>query len=236
MIRANLIKCSLVLILILCFSIACRRSDDNSHETPDAARFVADELKSEIPFSTKEPEQFQTEIVITTTHKTERRTFFARNGARRRFDFDFGTKNQITSLQTDRNYLVLPEKKIYTEVGRSSIALPDEWTGFLTTEWLNQKHEANFEKLETSESLTKYRVKIAESGFSEILIYVDEISNLPVRQEFFSVTDNQKHLIYTVELKNLKLQTDESLFALPTGFRKVPEEEIRKIIQSERLK
>jgi hypothetical protein len=221
-------------VLIFCFSVACRWWADTDNQKPGLTPFITDELKSKIPFSTKEPEQFQTELVVKLLNNAERRTFLARNGNKQRFDFNFGTKHQITSLQTDKNYLVLPEKKIYTEVGKSSIALPDEWTAFLTTVWLNQKYEASFEKLETSASLTKYRVRIAESGFSEVLIYIDEAFNLPVRQEFFSGTDERKNLIYTVELKNLKLQTEESLFALPTDFRKVPEEELRKILQSEK--
>ncbi len=232
MFSSNLTKFFAVFALIFSLFSGCRfwqkTTDTNSSPTPA----VSEDLKSAIPFSTKEPEQFQAEIVVT-ANETERKTFVAKNGANRRYDFNFGAKNQLTNLQTDKNYLISTEKKIYTETGTAQSSSADDWENFLTTEWLNQNHEASFEKLETTDNITKYRVGLGASVLSEMLISIDEQLGLPVKQEFYAIIGEQKVLTYTVELKNLKLKTDENLFAVPTDFRRVSTEEFRKILQKQ---
>ncbi len=227
----NLTKFFVLFVLILLLFSACRFWQPGGAETSDKTAPVSADLKSEIPFVTKEPAQFQAEIVVT-ANETERKTFVARNGTNRRYDFDFGAKNQLTNLQTDKNYLILNEKKIYAETVAAQTVSTDDWTNFLTTEWLSEKADANFEKLETIDNLTKYRVKLGESDQSEILISIDEQIGLPIKQEFYGITGGQKILTYSVELKNLKLQTDENLFTIPTDFRRVAIEEFRKILRS----
>ena len=105
---------------------------------------------------------------------------------------------------------------------------------FLTTEWLSEKRDASFEKLDSDVNLTKYRVRLDESNFSEILVYVDQNSGLPVKQEFYSIGgDGQKNLAYAFELKNLKLETEENLFSVPANFKKVSREEFQKTLRGE---
>jgi hypothetical protein len=227
----NLTKSFAIFALIFLLFSACRFWQTGGGETSDKPPAVSEDLKSEIPFSTKEPEQFQAEIVVT-ANETERKTFVARSGANRRYDFNFGAKNQLTNLQTDKNYLILNEKKLYTETGPAQTFPTDDWTNFLTTEWLSQNRDTSFEKLETTDNLTKYRVKIGAGDNSEILIWVDETAGLPVKQEFYGTTNGQKTLTYSVELKNLKLQTDENLFVVPKDFKKISPDEFRKILRS----
>ncbi len=227
----NLTKFFALFALFFLLFSACRFWQTGGGETSNKTPVISEELKSEIPFSTKEPEQFQTEIVVM-ANETERKTFIARKGANRRYDFNFGAKNQLTNLQTDKNYLILNEKKIYAETGVAQTVSTDDWTNFLTTEWLNEKQSAKFEKLETIDTLTTYRVRPGESLSSEMLISVDEQIGLPIKQQFYSTTDGQNILTYTVELKNLKLQTDENLFAVPSDYKKVSIEEFRRILRS----
>ena len=227
----NLTKLFALFALIFLLFSACRFWQTGGGETSNKTPVISEELKSEIPFSTKEPEQFQTEIVVT-ANETERKTFVARKGANRRYDFNFGAKSQLTNLQTDKNYLILNEKKIYAETGAAQMVSTDDWANFLTTEWLSEKQNAKFEKLETIDTLTTYRVRPGESISSEMLISVDEQLGLPIRQQFYSITDGQNILTYTVELKNLKLQTDENLFTVPTDYKKVSIEEFRKALRS----
>ncbi|MBS1797228.1 MAG: hypothetical protein JSS81_25605 [Acidobacteria bacterium] len=196
---------------------------------------VSDDLKSEIPFSTREPERFQAEIVVT-TGEIERVTLTARSGANRRYDFNYGTKNQLTSLQADKNYLLLPEKKIYAEATAPPPAAADDWANFLTTEWLSEKSAASFEKLETTGNLTKYRVKPGANETAEILIFVDEKLGLPFKEEFYGGEAGQKTLLYTVELRNFKPEPDDGLFAVPKDFRKVPVDELRRTAAKEESK
>ena len=68
---------------------------------------------------TKEPAQFQAEITVTANNTERAKLFVACNGATP-LRFKFGTKNQLTNLQTDKNYLISFERKIYTENGRGT--------------------------------------------------------------------------------------------------------------------
>ncbi len=228
MLSLRFIKFFASFALIILSASACRFWQSGGNATPSPPPFVAEELKSEIPFTSREPEIFQAEIVVT-ANEIQRKTFTARNGVNRRTDYNFGAENQLTNLQTDKNYLILPKQKIYAENPQTETsATIDDWTLFLTTEWLNAKTSAKFEKLETVENITKYRVLLDEKEVSEIFIYLDETSKIVVKQEFYSNNGEQKTLNFTFELKNLKLQTDENLFVVPTDFRKVSIEELRK--------
>lgn len=230
MFSSGFVKKIAVCVLIASAVSACRFWQDRGNGTPTPTPETFEEIKSEIPFSTKEPEVFQAEFV-TTANETERKIFKARNGANRRFDYNFGAENQITFLQTDKQYLIFPKQKIYAEdISPTGIAAFDEKTDFLTTEWLNERTEADFEKLGTAENLTKYRVLLDGKNVSEIIVHIDESLQLPVKQEFFSVNGDRKTLLFTFELRNLKLQTDENMFAVPTDFKKVSAEELRKQI------
>jgi hypothetical protein len=221
---------------LLIFS-ACRFWQSATSGTPTPTPFTAEELKSEIPFSAKEPEIFQVEIVVT-TNNLESKTFAARNGGNRRYDFDAGAKNQLSILQTDKNYLILPYKKVYAENSLAeNFTASESWMDFLTTQWLNNKSDVKFFKLEPENNLARYRVSFGGTENSESLIFLDEAKNLIVKQEFYSVGDGggggQKTLTMTVELKNLKLEAEEGLFAVPKDYRKVSLEELREISQSE---
>ena len=204
--------------------------DVNSSGTPP----LADGLQSEVPFSTREPERFQAEIVVT-AGGAERKTFVARDGASFRYDFNFGANDQLTTLQTDKNYLLSAAHKVYAESAAGAGAAPtDDWTSFLTTEWLNRKRDAKFEKLETSQNVTKYRVRFGESPDSESFVYVDEATGLAVKQESFATGGEPRSVVYAFELKHLKLEPDAGLFNVPADFRRVSMEEFRKIVQSGR--
>lgn len=235
MLSLNFYKFLGVFALVLLVFSACRFWQKTSGETQDAPPFAAEEFKSEIPFSTKEPEIFQAEIAITANNQ-ENKIFAARNGSKRRYDYNFGAKNQLSILQTDKNYLVLPDKKICAEnVSTENFAASENWTDFLTTEWLNAKSDAKFFKLEAENNLSKYRVIFgdAENAKSESLIFVDEAKNLIVKQEFYAASGGQKALTMTIELKNLKFETDADLFAVPKDCRKISIEDFRRILQSE---
>lgn len=221
----------LFLALALAFFSACRSGQNDNGETGAAKPSIVEELKSEIPFSTKEPENFQAEIVVS-SNGIERKTFVARNGARRRYDFNADAKNQISTVATDRNYLISPDKKIYAEAASDeNVAAPEGWTDFLTNQRLDAKPETIFERLEIEANLTKYRVKLNSAAESEILIFVDEARGFPVRQEFYSIGGGQRTLNFAVELRNLKIPADENSFVVPQNYRKVSPEEFRKILR-----
>ena len=73
----------------------------------------------------------------------------------------------------------------------------------------------------TENNLTNYRIKLGSSAESEIVLTYDENLKLPVKQEFYSISGEQKVLTMTVELKNFQLSADEKLFVLPQDYKRV---------------
>jgi hypothetical protein len=199
--------------LILCSSCSFFQNSSNSN----SANQTVSESNSDAFFPTKEPENYQLEIVVK-SDDDEEKTLIAKS--RERF---FSISNDIATLKIDANksYLINFDKKIVAENLTPTTTYSESaetLQSFLTTEWLNQKTDAKFENLGVENGLTKYR---ATFEASESLIFVDENFQLPMRQEFYSVNGDERILMYSSEIQNLKLLADESFFQVPIDFRKV---------------
>ena len=134
----------------------------------------------------------------------------------------------------NKSFLVFDDKKIYAENSKSATFQNAENPfDFLTTEWLNQKADAKFESIDAENGIVKYRVIFGENQMLESIIWVDKNIGLPIKQEFYSITGEQRILNFTFEMKNFKPQADAGLFEVPKDFRKISVEDFRKILQSE---
>lgn len=223
-----------VLILLLFMTTACRYFQTS--DTNTAKPFTPEEIKSDIPFLTKEPETFQTEIV-TTIDNLSTKKFIARSGKNYRLDYDFGTKKQVSIIQAEKIFKIFSEKKIYTETSLSEgFSIEESPMSFLTNELVNTQFNAEYTKIGTENNRTQYRVKFGETEKAETIIFVEETLKLPIRQEFYSLENGQKNLTMVIELKNFKSEANDDLFILPKDFKKVSAEEFKKILQSEESK
>ena len=209
---------TIFIIFIAFFSASCGAC--SAPEKTAANTFVAEEIKSSIPFSTKEPDIFQTDIIVT-ANGAERKYLIARSGAKRLLIFDRGADEEVSLLQTGdgKSFVINAADKTYSQSSLPEKHTSDDLTEYLTTEWLNQRTEAVFTRLGTENNLTTYSVKLSESDNSEILIYFDENLQMPVKQEFYAISGGRKNLTFTFEIKNFQLQTDENMFAIPNGFK-----------------
>ncbi len=236
------IKIPVIFAVMFCQACSFWQSPESRNANALSAPFAAEELKTGIPFSSKEPDVYQTEIVLTNYsvgEKFERKSFTARNGAKLRSDFE----NKISFLQPNENekFLIHSGKKIYVASQTSSGASSETGDGikdFLATEWLNEKRGATFRNLGVENGLTKYLVRLEDTPNinSETLIYIDESLKIPVKQEFYTINGEQKILVFSMELRNLKLQTDNIFFELPKDYRKVSLNEFQKAIRQEQVK
>lgn len=218
----------LLLVSTLAFCTSCQLWQKTSNSNVAVNQTEVAEIVSEIPFSTKEPETFQVEI-ITKFENTEEKTFLARNKGK------FLLRKENTAalqIEANKSFLINFEKKIYVEKVEKSVVFKETsgetLNDFLTTEWLNQKTEVKFENLGAENGLTKYK---ASFEAAESLIFVDENFKIPLRQEFYSLEGEQRNLVYSIELQNLKLIAEETLFEVPQDFRKVSIEEFQKILR-----
>src|SRR5437763_12366317 len=107
----NLRKSFIASVLLLIGCSACWLWQKNENKPV----VLINEGKNGLPFSTKEPEVFQCEVV-TTAGNISTTYFFARKQGNCRYDFHYGDADQISEVMTDKDYLISPDKKTYAEV------------------------------------------------------------------------------------------------------------------------
>ncbi|MBD0369489.1 MAG: hypothetical protein ICV60_01440 [Pyrinomonadaceae bacterium] len=202
------------------------------------------------PFQTREPERYQWTRVITGTVAGDKASnepavsqevFMARDGDKRREDYELLRGVKLTVLRLpEGSYTLYPAKKIYAEIGgtggAASTAQPNVPQDFSADKLVNASRTgARYEKLGTEEVMgratTKYRVtaKSAEGApATETLIWVDESLGMPIKSESTTKSEAAGESKYTVEYRDIKLETDPALFVLPKDYRKVTQEEIQR--------
>lgn len=173
--------------------------------------------KKEFPYSTREPEVFQAEIVMR-TGDIERQINLARDGQRRRIDYDPGTENHRAVISADTEVVLFFKRMAYTE---RSLSGPATAPGNeLTAHLLNIRDYTEFEEVGREGTIIRFRARINDSSASDVLIFFDESIGLPVRQEFYSIDGEQRDLKYSIELRNFRTQVDAAMFQVPPGFRR----------------
>ena len=186
----------------------------------------AAEVVREFPFSTKEPEVYQADLVLN-DGVAETRYFVARKGERWRFDIFRGTERWMSEIRSDKFYKVDHRRKIYTadNVESGSASTMGGFAGAMST-FFRGKQYREFDDLGREGNLHKYKVKESAASKESVLIYFDEASGMMVRQEFIGEkggSSQETKFIY--ELRDLKLDVADEIFAIPRGYRKVSADE-----------
>ena len=210
---------SFLAIILIMTSAGCgipRSAEHSSAPTPEVPR-------NRFPFSTKEPENFQCQIVET-AGGIVRRKRIAKKGAWRRVDFDFGDRSQRAVLQTDKEYLIDVSRAVYAERPVSPGGA-DQFAD-ITHELLNLGQPSEFEEASRDGSVVRYTVRPADGTSSEIIVEYDESIGMPLKQQFYSIEDTQRVLRFTVEVSDFRNEPDAEIFSLPPGLRKVSIKEL----------
>ena len=176
---------------------------------------------TDFPFSIREPEIFQTEILIR-IGENERRIFMARNVDKRRIDYDVGTDYQRAVLITDKEYVLTFKRKEYSERPLTSGLASVDST--LTGQLVNARDYSDFEEVGKDGSVIRYTARVNDGTASEIMIFFDQSIGLPVKQEFYSIEGEARTLQYSFELRGFKTDVDDSVFLVDKEFRKVSSE------------
>lgn len=211
-----------ICVLIAAGAVSCGLWQN---KTPAGVK-ISETVTDPVPFSTKEPGTYRAEIVII-AGGTERRIFTAKKGLSSRIDYDAGTPHERTVLHNGAGFVLLTSKKIYAE------QMPDKTEGTgsevendMSAGLLNRRYSSAFENLGNENGLNKYRTTTGEKSRSESIIFVNEELGLPVRQDFYSIdTAGGRTLQYSVEMREISFDVDDSLFAVPRGFQKVSMDE-----------
>lgn len=248
-------RTALPLLLLLTLAIAgasCKRSgvngNANAGNSPGNST-AAGEISTTPPFSTKEPERYQATIVTKgglgeqsnvtgMSALTTREMQVARDGQQRRVDAELYPGMKVSYLQTGAGiYMLIPARKIYVEMkpgdaGQSKNLPPD----FSPDKLLNQSAGgARYEMLGKEDvngrATMKYRVTAtAKTGeaqsVTESLIWIDESLGMPIKSETTTTGGAYNGAKFSMELRDIKQEADQSLFVLPPDYKKVSYEEL----------
>jgi hypothetical protein len=194
---------------------------DNAVTGPSDAGMV------EPPYTNKEPDRYQTEIWQTSSRGVEK-YLIIRDGTNWRIDSAYGSPDQVTTLHTDKDYVIALGPKVYAEIPPAhGFDERERMVTDISLGLINNRDKALFEKISSDGGVTKYKLVPDTTKTTETIVYFDEKAGLPMKKEIFKTDGGQRTLDTTVELTGFKKEPDAKLFALPTGFKKVPIEDMK---------
>lgn len=210
--KSFLLTISLALIFQACGS---------SHGDENKTISLTDTSKSQFPFPTKQPEVYQGDCVIS-NGMDEEHYFVARKGDKWRFDIKRNNVLSTTELRSDRVYFIDHTKKTY--VVEPSAGADAGYFNTLTWGFFRGANYLEFEEVERGNGQVKYRAKTSSDSKDATLITIDVATGMMVRQEITSQKDQTQQgsfVNYIYEVRDLKVDVDDSVFEIPAGYRQV---------------
>jgi hypothetical protein len=226
----------------------------NANTSPIANANLSPETLSAI--AAREPDRYRATLVLSAETEGGQKTLgiptlsaeVARNGVDRRVAFKLPDGSDLIYLEKgDLHIVIAPGRKQYAE-------LTPEATGFQLQKLMTPGQlVARLEKLKGVERVgeerlngrtaEKYRYANAtntntQAGTvsTEAFIYVDKETGLPLRSELFTEASGNvqgvKGARIVAEMRDITTNIDTSWFEVPTGFSKVPPEQVRQQINA----
>jgi outer membrane lipoprotein-sorting protein len=248
--RASPVLLSLLASVLLVLNVACKTGSVGNNTGANPANVNSGEAVVETyatpPFQTREPERYQAQMLLKFSldeHLESASTFISRDGDKRREDYEMPTRMKVSDLEIPAgHFLLLHDRKLYALVTPEASALlqgpptiiPEDFAPDLLIN--ESRTEARYQKLGVEElngrRVTKYRVEVASAAGAERqtqieqLIWIDEQLGMPVRSETTSTGASSRQMKYTMEMLDIKEEADQSVFALPQDYKRVPMKEI----------
>lgn len=195
------------------------------------------------PFQTKEPERYRAVRTITTVTEADVEAItkheIARDGELRRDETESAGQRVVYLTLPEGTFVLLPQEKVFAdatnvdhlESSDESESSPDR---LLHTEPISTTYQRLGVESLNGRTTQKYRVVVngstgANVSGNETVIWIDEALQMPVKSETKSATGSRS----TMELSQITLEVERSLFRLPEGFEKISVTELRKRLRRE---
>jgi len=176
------------------------------------------------PFPTKEATVYQGDLIVS-NGTSEERYFAARKDDKWRFDAYRDGALATTQLRSDKVYTIDHAKKAYAVETYADLKDFDtDYFNALSWQFFRGANYIEFEELGRDGTLVRYKARTLKESKSDVFVTVDEATGMMVRQEITSAKDRNAQgspVTYVFEVRNLKLDVDDSEFEIPAGFRRV---------------
>jgi len=223
MFLSNLRPCFAIFGLFAAIICACGPSPSNVGSTPAQLP----EVRSKFPFQAKEPSIFQAAVIVSGSG-FNKKWFVARNNDASRIDHYIGNDVARIEVRGARSYSILPTEKIYVDLTDAKASVPNDSSVIdqISRQYFAGVSDRSFVSSGTEGNLTIYTSQPKTPNESAVTVWVDQLSGMIVKEEIRSQSGDN---IVTFELKDLKLEADASLFAIPHGFKKVTQSEFDRV-------
>lgn len=233
----RLTRCTTFLLAFLILT-ACRSASEGTNTASPASEII---VSSTPPFQTKEPTRYRAERTITIVSpkgdQTATTTLVAKDGELRRID----SIGMVYLEIPQGTFVLLPEANVYANlVSETSTGSVQKGEPFeISPEGLlhsDVTHTTSYQRLGTEKidgrHANKYRVVVNSSNggsvsVSETLIWIDGDLNMPIKSE----TKSAEGALVTMQLSEISLEVDKTMFQIPQGYEKVTFSELQKRIK-----
>lgn len=198
--------------LLVCFFAISLQACGSSPSNENRPVNIVVPTTNEFPFSTKEPEIYQAELVVESGTFRDK-WFVARKNASWRIDFFEGGELSRTQLRSDAVYLIDHKRKLFATNSVTGDPIND-----LTDKFFKGKEYRKFEETGREGDIVKYKIA-GTNGRGDVLISVNDKTGVMMRQEFAASGEGSVPFVY--EVKDLKFEVDDSVFQIPAGYKKV---------------
>ena len=202
------------LLIAVCVALLQACGSSQTKENKDIS--LTGETGREFPFSTKEPEVYQGDLMVGSVDAQDH-YFVARKGDKWRYDVFRGAERSMSQIRSDKLYGVDHPKKIYWEMPEQKTGASD--VNDMTRNFFRGHEYHDFDEIGREGTLIKYKVRDSGETKGNIIVTVDTASGVIVRHEFMSQNKQDSNFVY--EIKNLKMDVDDTIFAIPAGYQKV---------------
>ena len=229
----------LLFSLALLFVASCRSQGDTAATgSPSPETLVS----STPPFQTKEPDRYRATRTITIVNGSGEtvvtKSSIAKDGELRRHDSEMVGKKMVYLDVPQGKFVLLPDDNLYADLANETALNSGQEAdqSELSPERLlhsDANSHSSYQKLGTEvlegRNANKYRVVVNSSSpenvrLSETLIWIDEALNMPIKSE----TNSSDGTRITMEISEIALDVDKSLFEIPDSYEKVTFTELRK--------
>lgn len=229
----------LVAVCVVLLVVAACRSQNESLTSPTPSPDTV--ISSTPPFQTKEPERYRAVRTITAVNAEGQtlvtKTSVARDGELQRHESTSASKTIVYLDVPEGKFVLLPVEKVYADVtDQSQISADPNEEGLesspdalLHTDAGSTSYQKLGNEIIAGRNANKYRIVVNSStapnvSQSETLMWIDEALQMPIRSETKSADGTR----IMMEVSEIKLEVDKSLFAIPEGYKKVTFTELRK--------